>query len=1004
MKYSINKTNHCDFDTVEIGRLSPRAYFIPEKTRREKSAADYKSERYNSSMVQVLSGKWDFKYYKSKSKLPSVLDTGKVSFDRIDVPSTWQHKGYEPPVYLNCPYQFNDVTPPELPGDFSAGVYRKSFRIADAAKKHIITFLGVVPSLDLYVNGKFVGYGEAAHNSYEFDITPYLEKGENELVAVLFKWSNGTFLEAQDMFRENGIFRDVYITEYPDTYINDFVVTTPKQGKLYSLCGDVFVEGDCAGCKIKAELFDGKKKVAGVTLKAEAVTKFSFPELSVSEWNAEEPYLYELFITLEKGKDELMSLRNYTGFRTIKIDGPVFTFNGKKIKLKGVNHHDTHPVKGYALSFEDLERDIKLMKEFNVNCVRTSHYPPDPQFLILAAHYGLYVVDEADIETHGLPELGFPINFISQDLKWAPRYLDRVKRMYFRDRNCPAVLMWSLGNESEGYKCQDKCYEYLHSVCPQIPVHYEGVSRTKRYHYDVYSEMYTDVYSLEKVKERTRGKQYENVPFYLCEYCHAMGVGPGALEEYWDMFYSDDIFMGGCIWEWADHSVKHSKKEKDYRYEYTYGGDHGEKKHDGNFCVDGLFYPDRTPHTGAYEMKAVYRPVRASHVKGMTFSLFNTNRFRNASYLEVYWELKKDGVVDECGSFSIDIAPEKSAKYTLACAKPEGGHTYHVAFTYLDGDFAVASEEIELARADTLHPDAAKGKISVTSDNGALTVKYADGAAAFDEKTGVCTSYSFGGKQLLNKSFREHAGFLPNVYRAALDNDRNFIAFWENTLKLNSLEYRLTSLECEVLGGIAEIEAEYDVYGCEKLFECELTYIIGANGVMNIKGSFALNEDAENVPYDIPRFGITFEMPAAFSEVTYFGRGERENLPDMKAQSLTGVYTEKIADMHEPYIKPQDNGNRTEVRYLGITDGKAALTVYSDELFSFSAHNYTESTLVKSRHREDVKNEGTSYISVDSFMRGTGTASCGPDALDKYKADPSEGLAFNFTLVPEIKK
>lgn len=1000
MQYQLNFENHMEFKVIEKNRLSPRAYFIPERTKKAKLAADPKRERYESSMVHVLSGKWDFKYYKSKAKMPRQIDTEKLKFDTITVPSTWQRTGYEPPVYLNCPYGFtgSGVLPPALPEDFSCGVYRKKFNVDSLDKTRIITFLGVAPCIDLYINGVFVGFGEASHNSYEFDITNHLLQGENELLVVVFKWCTGSYLEAQDMFRENGIFRDVYITQYERAFINDFCLKTTKTGKAYSLSGEVFLKGSFEGCTVEIELYDNKKSIAKTVAKAKETVNFHFEKLSVIEWNAEQPYLYELLITLRSGKQSLLCIRNYTGFKTIKINKNIFTLNGKKIKLKGVNHHDTHETKGYAMSIDDMEKDILLMKAYNVNCVRTSHYSPDPQFLMVCDQYGLYVVDEADIETHGLPDLGLSVSELSMNLKWAPRYLDRVKRMYWRDRNRPSIIMWSLGNESGGYKCQDKCYDFLHSVCPEIPVHYEGVCRTKRQHYDVYSEMYTHPDNVEKVGKGTRGKSYTTVPFYLCEYCHAMGVGPGAMQEYWDLFYSYDNLMGGCVWEWADHAVKNPKKDNKFKYEYTYGGDHGEKKHDGNFCVDALFYPDRTPHTGALVMKNSYRPVRASLVSGSTFLFLNTNRFKNASYLEIFWQLKKDGELDSSGSFVLDIAPEKACKKTLPLGKLEKGHTYHIDFIYLDGDFIVASEQIELLKVPLCYDKASKGKITVVSEEESITVKFDMGYARFDAKTGFLTAYNAAGKNLLAKD----GAIAPNLFRAMLDNDMVNKKLWIDKFGLDNLLFNLQELEVEIENGEIEVETHYTVLGKNQpLFDCCLKYIVGANGVLELKAALEQSEDCDESLYDIPRFGIYFAMPKAFGNVEYFGRGEAENLCDLNAHAPIGLYRALVSDMHEDYIKPQDNGNHSDTRFFKITDKDGTgIAVYSDKEFTFNVHNYSQKLLSKAKHREDIVNEGNTFVTIDGFTRGTGTASCGPDTLDKYKINAEEKLEFKLVIVP----
>jgi beta-galactosidase len=401
--------------------------------------------------------------------------------------------------------------------------------------------------------------------------------------------------------------------------------------------------------------------------------------------------------------------------------------------------------------------------------------------------------------------LGCEGTAISNDLKWAKHYMDRVRRMYYRDRNHAAITMWSLGNEAEGYKCQDKCYKMLKEIGTEIPVHYESVCRTKRQHYDVYSEMYTHPDDLIKVREGKRGKSYTEVPFYLCEYAHAMGMGPGSLEDYFNIFMSDDIFMGGCIWEWADHSVKHDKKKDGFKYEYTYGGDHGEKLHDGCFCVDGLFYPDRTPHTGALQMKNVYRPVRVKQFKNNKLTLTNINRFKSSKGTEVYWELQENGVMACCGSFDTNIEPQKDATYTLDLPKINKEKNVYLNVTYLDGDFEIAKEQVELNKAVFDFPKLESGKMSITSDDDILTVKFENGSIEFSEVSGEMLSYKRNGVSILNKAPVPHKGFMLNLSRAYLDNDADkMLAMWKKE-KIAEPKIEVNDITAEVKSGIATV-------------------------------------------------------------------------------------------------------------------------------------------------------------------------------------------------------
>ena len=1002
MKYSINKTNFNDFSVFEINKREGRGYFIPYSEKSVLKKTPFKKERFSSDMVTVLSGKWQFRYYATNKDLPDVIDTENFAFDTVKIPSTWQRTGYDSPAYINCPYPFDDK-PPYVPAEQPVGVYRKTFDIADTNKVYIISFLGVIPCIDLYVNGKFVGYSEGAHNTAEFDLSDYVVEGENELLAVIHKWSNATFLECQDMFRENGIFRDVLLYEMPKTYLNDVYYRTKETKNGWDLNIAVNIDGETEGYTLCAEIYDKNKLIATKIIDASADCNIAFKALDVTAWNAEIPTLYTAFLTLYKGEEEVMTTRNYVGFKTVKIKKDIFTVNGKKIKVKGVNHHDTHYKNGYVMSYDDLEKDIKLMKSLNVNTVRTSHYPPDAQFIVLCDIYGLYVVDEADIETHGCacePHNNFDL--ISHDLAWAPRYLDRVKRMYLRDRSRAGIIMWSLGNEAGGYACQDVCYEYLHDVCPEIPVHYEGVVRNKRHSYDVVSEMYTSHKDVERCGKHTRGKKYSPKPFFLCEYAHAMGVGPGGLEEYWDIFYKYDNLMGGCIWEWADHSVYHPNG----KIKFTYGGDHGEWRHDGCFCVDGLVYPDRKLHTGAKEMKNVYRPVRAEYNDGViTFT--NTNRFRNTSYLTAVWELVKNGnILLAADEIVLDIDAESKKEYAVDIKLPKDDCDCHLNVYYFDGEQEVAFEQIALKEEYEFIRSKSKEKLALSSDGEISTIKFADGSVSFSNTSGMLESYVADGKELINSNPAFAKGFVPNIYRAFLDNDTCYRDEW---IKAGYDDYSCicTDFEVELKKDKAEIEVEYKLKSkktLRPLGKVELEYEVYGDGVIKVEAKFEPIAK-KRLSAHLPRFGLTLEMPEEFTNIEYYGMGPDENLCDLYAQSMVGVYETTVDEMYEPYIRPQDSGNRTQVRYLAVTDERGAgiKFAFDDDYFCFNARPYTQKLLQNAKHREDLHSEKTVAVNIDGFMRGTGTASCGPDVLEQFELDGSKGLEFGFYMMPAKK-
>ena len=1003
MKYQINKTLHSDFSVFESNKLFPRTYAIPYKDKTALKDVAPIRERYGSDMVKVLSGEWDFRFYHSIADLPDRLDSLKVKFKPIVVPSDWQRMGFEEPVYLNCPYQFKTLAP-EIPSDMPVGVYRKIFDLDTVADTEIISFLGVANNLSLYVNGKFAGYSEGSHNTAEFDITSLLTVGANEILVVSFKWCNGSFLEAQDMFRDNGIFRDVLLYEYGAVYLYDYEIRTEKTETGYSMQVST-VLGNEKNASVSAELFASDGKL----LKSVCVTgeeTLDFGILDVTEWNAEIPTCYTLYITV-KGDGGEMTVRNITGFKTIAIENAVFYFNGKPIKCKGVNHHDTDLYKGYAMSLEDMERDLRIMKSMNVNTVRTSHYPPDPFFLIMADLIGMYIVDEADIETHGCSEMAGDMSYISHNAAWAKHYVDRVKRMYYRDRNHPSILMWSLGNESGGYKCQDKCYQFLKSTGTAIPVHYESVIHTRRFHYDVISEMYTSTEEIEhmmagkRVRDGKICREYSKYPFYLCEYCHAMGVGPGNLEEYWDLFYEWDNSMGGCIWEWADHTVYHPEGDKKYKYRYTYGGDHGEKQHDGHFCVDGLMYADRTPHTGAKEMKAVYRPVRASYAGEKLYCFENTNRFKNADYIAVKWVLLENGIEKQDGTLELSLSPMSAECVRINHMDIAPDKDCHLNFIYTDktDGHEIAAEQLVLNDVPYEYDIEIGTKIAAEIDNSMLTILFENGAAIFNAATGDMLSYNVNGKQILNTEPKEEIGFLPNLYRALIDNDAAMRDKWAES-GLHNLKRTLTRFDAHIEDGEILVEAAYDLkYYRKTKYQFTISYLFSSLGAMEVHAD--LNVAAQDACTDLPRFGVTVELAKDYDKATYYGRGESENMPDFKAQSPIGIYNANVDDMYEMYVYPQESGMHCDTKWLELSDGSGnLLRIYADDVLAFSVHHFTQKMIDKAQHQEDIKNSDTTFLTLDGFTRGIGSSSCGPDTRKEYRKDARDGFSFGFTVIP----
>ena len=978
MKYVISRKLHTDFNIFEENKLPARSYFIPFSSAEKLSESNYKNERYVSDRTLLLSGEWDFKYYSKLSEVPAEFDCSKINFDKTTTPSTWQRTGYDQIAYINTHYPFKK-DPPRIPEDVAVGIYRKTINIDNCSTRRILTFLGVAGALAVYINGKYVGYSEGSHNTAEFDVTSILNSGENEILAVVYKWSNGTYLECQDMFRENGIFRDVYIVSQSEKHVDDFLFRPKKNSDgTYDLI--IKINGCFDTVSVSANgLFEKEIRNSEETV---------ISSLAVNEWTAETPNVYEVIISVKDNE----IIHTYIGFKDIKIDGEVFLFNGKPIKTLGVNHHDTHMTKGYAMSLDDLELDVKLMKEYNCNTVRTSHYPPDPVFLTMCDIYGLYVVDEADIETHGFyatPGTYRP-NRLSNNLKWKNHYLDRVTRMYERDKNHPSITMWSLGNESGGYRCQDACYDFLKENNPEIPVHYEAVIRTKRWAYDVVSRMYAFPELMRGILEG-KEKKYKGKPFFQCEYAHAMGNGPGRLEEYVQLFYSSKQFMGGCIWEWADHSVYDENAE----YKWTYGGDHGETLHDGNFCVDGLFYPDRTPSSGALEMKACYRPVRASYIGNNSFEIRNTRYFTDTSDIKISYAVLVNDMVENEGKIDEIIAPDSKKTVTINCPDCEKDVFVNFTYTSQTNGNEIAKEQVIISEA-VINNSIADKTANIKNNGKTIDVSFKNGSMKFDKKQGL-VSYKKNGKELLNLNpFDGSKGFVPHLYRGKLDNDMFIVIFWK-TIGLDTAKAKLVSCKATDSGVITKYK--FITKGFINLATAYVNYKIDTNGKIlitaKLKKSCPLTDK-------LPRFGVHAELIEMLENVEYYGRGPAENYSDFKEHSPIGRYTKTVSEMAHKYIKPQDSGNRGEVRECSISsESDEKISIKSvEKTFNFNANHFTLEQLKKANHIEDLPDVATTFVSVDGFVRGTGSNSCGPGPAPEHtiKFGYNNPLEFSFIV------
>ena len=966
MKYQINTTNYHTFHIFELNKLAPRSYFIPFSSRKAADEVSDREKRYASDKVVCLNGQWDFAFYANPKDLPKRLDTETVSFDKIDVPSCWQFRGYDRPFYVNTRYQF-PYNPPKIPtmdkvgkvfswmgSDLKikprfqtpeeeynfVGVYRRDFEVADEQKNYVLSFLGVASCADVYVNGEFVGYSEGSHNTAEFDISKYIKKGSNELLVVVHRWCTGTYLEAQDMFRNNGIFRDVLlrISEPQDFFDIDFQ-TKKTKGGYQAILKVVVYQDTPVTFTIQGH---GVSKTMTVQSKDGEATAV-FEDLKVQEWNAEDPILYDVYY-----ETSTACVKVKAGFKEVRIEGTVFKVNGRAIKFHGVNHHDTSCTNGFTMTPEELERDVKLCKEFNIDTMRMSHYPPDPYLLELCDRYGIYVVDETDLETHGTFSQTLPpsYNRISHDPKWESHFVDRVRRMYQRDKLHTSVVLWSLGNEAGGYYNTDKEYEYLKKHT-DIPVHYESVIHSRRKAYDVGSQMYPSVERVHEVGEKTcKVRELNDRPYFLCEYAHAMGVGPGNIESYWKEIYAHENLMGGCVWEMVDHAVLHEDGS------YTYGGDHGEWEHDGNFCVDGIFYPDRKPSTGAYIVKHTYRPIRITHVEGNTYEVFNTTGFSEGSRYRLNCRWSDGGratVIPTAGPMEkvrMEIIPEETVVPT------ETSNDLMLTIDIIDTrEESVTATEQFLLEERMPSEEAAGAPVKRSH------ISLMDGKVTFtlDGET-MCTG---------------NPGTI--LFRAATDNDADVMM--RNTMETYyDQKEKVVNVEWKEHG----LEVQTEILTAGKKFLCTDTYTECTNGILVSSKLHCVRGKGM-----VPRFGKTFCFQSSYEQVEYVGRSG-ESYCDMKEQWPIQAVSCKVADMTEPNIRPQESGNRCDCSEVTVSNGKTKVTFEAvDKKFELSVKPYTDRELISMKHREDEKVTGT-YVTINAFQMGIGTGSCGPVTAKEY--------------------
>ena len=994
--------------------MPARAYYIPASKRMDNLV----EHREESDRMQLLNGTWKFQYFNSiydiqDSFFEKNYDT--ENFDEIQVPSVWQMAGYDTHQYTNIRYPF-PFDPPYVPQDIPCGTYAHTFvyHKDENAPKAFLNFEGVDSCFYVWINGSYIGYSQVSHMTSEFDVTDVLQDGTNTVAVLVMKWCDGSYLEDQDKFRMSGIFRDVYILKRPKQAISDYHIKT----RIEDMLAKVEIEMKFySPLNVKISIEDRNGAVVALGSIAEegtAVLEIASPEL----WNTENPYLYKLILETE---NEVIV--DHIALRKIEIKDQVIYLNGQKIKFRGVNRHDSDPVTGFTISLEQITTDLTLMKQHNFNAIRSSHYPNAPFFYEMCDKYGFMVIDEADIEAHG-PFMIYRKEDtdynrfkrwnekIADDPVWEEAIVDRVKLMVERDKNRFCIVMWSMGNES-AYGCNfEKALEWTKNFDPDRITQYESAryrNYDETYDYsnlDVYSRMYPALSEIQEYLDKDGSK-----PFLLVEYCHSMGNGPGDFEDYFQMIQDNDKMCGGFVWEWCDHAIAHGTAENGKTI-YAYGGDHGEEIHDGNFCMDGLVYPDRTVHTGLLEYKNVYRPARviSYNKESGELVLHNYMDFDDLKdYVKISYELTQDGLVISKGILpEFSVAPHGEGKTNLKINVPENGKCYlkliyHLKkeLPLLDEDHILGFDEIEVSKEDTKCKLAEKwipktvvdSELQVNENDTQIHIKGREFAYTIDKRTALFTEMKFAGREYLNHPME------LNIWRAPTDNDMYIKSEWKKAHYDKAYTRAYTTEVVQGKHGVkitshASVVAET----VQKILDVTITWKIEAAG--KIDADIAVTKDDE-FP-DLPRFGVRMFLDKKLSAARYFGMGPQESYCDKHQAASHGLYRADVGDLHEDYIRPQENGSHYDCEYVELNNSRYGIVASAEKAFSFNASYYTQEELEKKTHNYELTESDSVVFCVDYALNGIGSNSCGPVVLEQYRFDDVL-FRFQFTLIPYVK-
>ena len=969
-------------------------------------------DRNKSAYIQMLDGNWKFHFAENVEKVPCEFykkQYNATEWDDIDVPSCWEMRGYGTPIYTNVIYPF-PVNPPHIERENPVGSYIKEFTIPEGWTKRdvILHFGGVSSAFYLWVNGEYVGYSQGSRLPAEFDISSFLKKGKNKLAVKVYRWCDGSYLEDQDHWRMSGIHREVFLMARPKVRIEDFAVRTRLDQNYQHAQFQVRPEianphqNDLKNWVLNAQLLDANgnnilsqpmqisaKRIVHEWYPQRDNVYFGMMEQEVKnpmKWTAETPNLYTMVLTLKDQNGKVIeAVSSKVGFREIENKDGMLLVNGKAVKLKGVNRHDHNQENGKTVSRSDMQKDVELLKQFNFNAVRTSHYPNDPYFYELCDRYGIYVIDEANIETHGVG------GYFSNQQDWNYAFMDRVIRMVERDKNHPSIIYWSLGNESGCGPNHAAAAGWVKDFDPTRLMHYEGAQGNHEHpafvkpgskkkvaymanptdpdYVDVISRMYPTPEQLEGLAN----SPYIHRPILMCEYAHAMGNSLGDLKAYWDLIYEYPNLIGGFIWDWMDQGILQTdEKGRDY---WAYGGDFGDKPNDGNFCINGIVAPDQTPKPALWECKKVFQPILTTEydMENYEFTIFNRHHFTNLSKYDLQWKIMSDGKTIQKGKLR---APEclpgnsVSIKFPVQKIKVQPGKEYVLEMNYVLRNAQLWAKQghevawnqfvLPISSADKIEKN--KGKLSLQDEEDICNIAGQGFQLQFNKSEGSLFSFKLKGKEILTQALK------ANFWRVPTDNDQGSkwmakeVSSWKEAAK----NMQLLNWEFKQNGESILLTGSYTIPVDSSILD--LQYEISPKGKLKVD---MLIKKENNITW-LPRFGMQCGVSKEFADIRFYGKGPHESYWDRKTGVRLGLFSMKSDEVAYSYVRPQENGNRSDVRSLELISKKNTLLVQGKPSFDFSIWPYSMENLEKSNHINELEKGDAYILNIDFKQFGLG--------------------------------